>query len=48
MEAVIGYLSASIEWAQKNGDSSKWEYFWKDPDCKHYYFMREVMFLFIQ
>ena len=39
MEAVIGYLSASIEWAQKSGDSSKWENFWKDPDCKHYYFI---------
>jgi len=39
MEAVIGYLSASIEWAQKNGDPSKWEYFWKDPGCKHYYFI---------
>ena len=38
-EAVIGYLSAAIEWAQKIGDSSRWEYFWKDPKCKHYYFI---------
>jgi methionyl-tRNA synthetase len=36
IEAVVGYLSASIEWA---GDSSKWEDFWKNPKCKHYYFV---------
>ncbi len=33
IEAVVGYLSASIEW----GD--EWEEFWKDPKCKHYYFI---------
>lgn len=39
LEAVIGYLSASIEWAQKVGEPNKWEYFWKDSGCKHYYFI---------
>jgi methionyl-tRNA synthetase len=38
-EAVIGYLSASIEWSKKVGDKDKWEYWWKDPKAKHYYFL---------
>ena len=37
-EAVIGYLSASIEWAQRSGDPDAWEAFWKDPDAKTVYF----------
>ncbi|MCK9368823.1 methionine--tRNA ligase [Candidatus Dojkabacteria bacterium] len=39
IEAVVGYLSAAIEWAQKQGDISLWEEFWKNEDCKHYYFI---------
>ena len=39
IEAVVGYLSASIEWAQNLGNPSEWEEFWKDPNCKHYYFI---------
>ncbi len=39
IEAVIGYLSASIEWAQKIGKPQEWEEFWKDPKCKHFYFI---------
>lgn len=39
IEAVVGYLSAAIEWAEKSGDPAKWEEFWKDPNCKHYYFI---------
>lgn len=38
-EAVIGYLSASIEWAQKRENLSEWEEFWKDSNCEHYYFI---------
>jgi methionyl-tRNA synthetase len=38
-EAVIGYLSAAIEWAEKQKDPSSWEEFWKSPECKHYYFI---------
>jgi len=38
-EAVIGYLSASIQWSKKIGDEKKWEYWWKDPKAKHYYFL---------
>ena len=38
-EAVIGYLSAAVEWAQQSGSPDKWEDFWKDPDSKSYYFI---------
>lgn len=38
-EAVIGYLSASIEWAKGTGNPEKWKEFWTDPDAKHYYFL---------
>lgn len=39
IEAVVGYLSAAIEWAQNIGKPSIWEDFWKDPKCKHFYFI---------
>jgi len=38
-EAVIGYLSASKEWAKGKGNPSGWEAFWKDDKAKHYYFL---------
>jgi methionyl-tRNA synthetase len=38
-EAVIGYLSASIEWAQAVGDPEAWRAWWQDPASRHYYFM---------
>ena len=41
-EAVIGYLSASIEWAKsdKNISNNKdiWKEWWQNPDSKHFYF----------
>ena len=37
-EAVIGYLSASKEWAEKSGDKDKWQPFWQ-PGVKSYYFL---------
>ena len=37
-EAVIGYLSASKEWAQQSGDRDAWKQFWQE-DCRAYYFM---------
>ena len=36
-EAVIGYLSAAVEWAGQTGGN--WEDFWKDPATKSYYFI---------
>lgn len=38
-EAVIGYLSASIEWAEKKGDKDAWKPFWLDKNTKSYYFI---------
>ncbi|HVL48625.1 MAG TPA: methionine--tRNA ligase [Candidatus Thermoplasmatota archaeon] len=38
-EAVIGYLSATKEWAAKSGDPDAWKRFWLDPATKSYYFL---------
>ncbi len=38
-EAVIGYLSAAIEWAENTGQTDKWQDFWKDPATRSYYFI---------
>ena len=37
-ENIIGYLSASEEWAQIQGDPEKWRRFWQG-DAKGYYFI---------
>jgi methionyl-tRNA synthetase len=37
-DAVIGYLSASIEWAAASGDPDAWREWWQNPDSEHYYF----------
>jgi len=37
-EAVIGYLSASKEWAKLQGDDQAWQPFWQG-DAKSYYFV---------
>lgn len=42
-DAVIGYLSASIEWARRGaehgGDPDAWRLWWNDPEALSYYFM---------
>jgi methionyl-tRNA synthetase len=38
-EAVVGYLSASREWAQRKGEPDAWRPFWEDPSTKSYYFI---------
>ena len=40
-DAVIGYLSASIEWARRfGGDDDAWKRWWaEDADARSYYFM---------
>jgi methionyl-tRNA synthetase len=38
-DAVIGYLSASIEWARRLGDPERWRDWWNDPHALSYYFM---------
>jgi methionyl-tRNA synthetase len=37
-EAVIGYLSASKQWAQESGQPDRWKDFW-ERESKAYYFM---------
>ncbi len=37
-EAVIGYLSASKEWAARSGNPEAWRTFWQD-DARSYYFL---------
>jgi methionyl-tRNA synthetase len=38
-DAVIGYLSAAVEWAQNNGTPEAWREWWQNPDATHAYFM---------
>ena len=39
-DAVIGYLSASIEWARRYGTGpDEWRDWWQSPDAESYYFM---------
>ena len=38
-DAVIGYLSASIEWAVDRGEPDAWKDWWLNPASWHYYVM---------
>jgi len=38
-DAVIGYLSASIEWAIQRGEPDAWKSWWENGDSWHYYVM---------
>jgi methionyl-tRNA synthetase len=38
-DAVIGYLSAAVEWAANRGTPDAWRDWWQDPDARHSYFM---------
>lgn len=42
-EAVIGYLSASIEWSKGTDEWKKW---WYNSDAQHYYFMGKDNLIF--
>jgi methionyl-tRNA synthetase len=37
-DAVIGYLSASIEWAAARGEPDAWREWWQNSEAEHYYF----------
>jgi methionyl-tRNA synthetase len=39
LEAVLGYISASIEWAEKQGDPQAWKRFWLDPETRNIHFI---------
>ena len=38
-EAVMGYLTASIEWARNTGQPDAWKHWWYNPDAKIYNFI---------
>jgi methionyl-tRNA synthetase len=38
-EAVIGYFSASVEWAKNRGTPDAWHDWWYDPEALTYYFI---------
>ena len=38
-DAVIGYLSASIEWAANRGEPDAWKEWWENDGSRHYYTM---------
>jgi methionyl-tRNA synthetase len=38
-EAVMGYLTASIEWAKNTGQPDAWKQWWYNPDAKLYNFI---------
>ncbi|MDX6266869.1 MAG: methionyl-tRNA synthetase, partial [Frankiales bacterium] len=38
-DAVIGYLSASVEWARRTGTGDEWKEFWTGGSADSFYFM---------
>ena len=38
-EAVIGYLSAAIEWSQLSAEKDAWRNWWANPEARQYYFI---------
>lgn len=38
-DAPIGYISSSMQWAQKLGDPDRWKDFWCDPETKYVQFI---------
>ncbi len=38
-EAVVGYLSATVEWARNSGSPEAWKDFWLDKHAESYYFL---------
>jgi methionyl-tRNA synthetase len=38
-EAVLGYLTASIEWAEMRGEPEAWKEFWYDREARSVYFI---------
>ncbi len=38
IEAVVGYLSAAIEWSKLKSEDEAWREWWSNPASKHFYF----------
>jgi len=39
VEAVMGYLTASMAWANLQGDGECWRHWWQNPAARSYYFI---------
>ncbi len=39
LEAVLGYVSATVEWAEKRGTPEKWKEFWFDKETRNVHFL---------
>lgn len=39
LDAPIGYISSTIEWAEKNGKPELWKEYWQNPDTKLIHFI---------
>jgi methionyl-tRNA synthetase len=39
IDAVVGYLSAAVEWADLRGQPDAWREWWQNPEARHFYFM---------
>ncbi|OGQ98477.1 MAG: hypothetical protein A2284_06680 [Deltaproteobacteria bacterium RIFOXYA12_FULL_61_11] len=38
-DAPIGYISSTMEWAEKQGKPERWRDYWQDPACRIYHFI---------
>ncbi|MFQ5718485.1 MAG: methionine--tRNA ligase [Acidobacteriota bacterium] len=38
-DAPIGYITATQEWAEKQGEPEKWRAYWQDPGCQIVHFI---------
>ena len=45
-DAVIGYLSASVEWGWDRGEPESWRAWWQNPEASHFYFMGKDNIIF--
>lgn len=45
-DAPIGYISATMEWAEKIGDNDRWKRYWEDPKTKLVNFIGKDNILF--
>jgi len=39
IDAVVGYFSAAVEWAEGAGTPDAWRDWWQRPEARHFYFM---------
>jgi len=45
-EALIGYISSTIEWAVQRGQKDRWKDYWRDPSCRIVHFIGKDNIIF--